>query len=226
MKHHLLFCLLAVFAAVSCTKEPIESPETPQTAPAEPNSLFTSEITVKFTEEMAAQVEDDFAAGKLYTKSMPFNELVDELGVTSISRVFGEDERFIERERKAGLHLWYRITVDPDKVMMTKAADGLASVPGIQLAEPIRKIKSTDFNDRYFPQQWGLDNTNNPGFDINVAEVWENYTTGSDDVIVAVLDQGVQMDHEDLPTVIPEGYGGSRTFVSRNKILFNCPARS
>ena len=214
MKHHLLFCLLAVFAAVSCTKEPIESPETPQSESAETNSLFTSEITVKFTEDMAAQVEDDFAAGKLYTKSMPFNELVDELGVTSISRVFGEDERFIERERKAGLHLWYRITVDPDKVMMTKAADGLASVPGIQLAEPIRKIKSTDFNDRYFPQQWGLDNTNNPGFDINVAEVWENYTTGSDDVIVAVLDQGVQMDHEDLPTVIPEGYGGSRTFVS------------
>ena len=212
MKHHLLFCLLAVFAAVSCTKEPIESPETPQSESAETNSLFTSEITVKFTEDMAAQVEDDFAAGKLYTKSAHFNELVDELGITSIRRVFGEDERFIERERKAGLHLWYRITVDPDKVVMTKAAGDLASIPGVELAEPVRKIKSTAFNDSYYSNQWAF---NNSGFNINIEEVWNNYTTGSEDVIVAVLDQGVQLDHPDIPSVIGEGYaGGSRTFIS------------
>ena len=214
MKHHLLFCLLAVFAAVSCTKEVIGEPEAPDTMPAETNSLFTSEISVKFTEDMAAQVEDDFAAGKLYTKSMPFNELVDELGIISVRKVFSEDERYVERERRAGLHLWYRVTVDPGKVLMTKAAGDLASLPGIEIAEPVRKIRSTaSFNDRYFPNQWAFGNSS--GADINVSEVWDNFTKGDNDVIVAVFDQGIEIGHEDLPTVIPEGsYGGSMTFVS------------
>ena len=208
----MLFCLLAVAAAVSCTKEVIETPSRPEGPSAGPASMYTTEIEVKFTEEMAAEVEDDFAAGKLYTKSMPFNELVDELGITSVRRVFSDDERFIERQHRAGLHLWYRITVDSTRVPMTKAADYFAALPGIQEASPVRKIRLMDFNDPYSSLQWGLYQPS--GVDINVRQVWEDYTTGSNNVIVAVVDEGVATGHEDLPTVIEAGPGGSMNFTN------------
>lgn len=211
MKHHLLFCLIAVMALASCTKAVVEAPDQGKPA-AGPETMYTSEVEVKFTEEMAAQVEEDFAAGKIYTKSMPFNELVDELGITSVKRVFTEDERFVERQRRAGLHLWYRITVDSTKVPMTKAADCLAGIPGIQEAAPVHKVKRTSFNDPYYPSQWGLYQSS--GVDINVVQVWEKYTCGSNDVIVAVVDGGVATGHEDLPTVIPGQRGGSRNFTN------------
>ena len=45
--------------------------------------------------------------------------------------------------------------------------------------------------------------------------VWEEYTCGSDEVIVAVVDLGVDLDHEDLAAnSIPAGSGGSRNFMS------------
>lgn len=77
-----------------------------------PDGLYTSEIDVKFTEDMAAAAEADFAAGKVYTKSDQFNEMVDRLGIVSVTRIFGEDERFAEREHRAGLHLWYRVKLE------------------------------------------------------------------------------------------------------------------
>ena len=56
-------------------------------------------------------------------------------------------------------------------------------------------------NDPLFPGQYGLNNIGQtggtPGADINVAQVW-NSTTGSKNVIVAVVDEGVNISHEDL----------------------------
>jgi len=56
-------------------------------------------------------------------------------------------------------------------------------------------------NDTYFNNQWNLDNTGqyggDPGIDINLCDAWE-LTMGSDNVIVAVIDHGIEMDHPDL----------------------------
>ena len=56
-------------------------------------------------------------------------------------------------------------------------------------------------NDPFYGDQWGLDNTGQnggtPGIDIHAEEAWD-ITTGSSDVIVAVLDHGFEMDHPDL----------------------------
>ncbi len=45
-------------------------------------------------------------------------------------------------------------------------------------------------NDRYYDRQWYLEKVNAPG-------AWER-TTGSEDIVVAVIDSGMQIDHEDL----------------------------
>ena len=56
-------------------------------------------------------------------------------------------------------------------------------------------------NDPLFPGQYGLNNTGqtggSAGADINVAPIW-NSTTGSKNIIVAVVDEGVNISHEDL----------------------------
>ncbi|NET11288.1 MAG: S8 family serine peptidase [Symploca sp. SIO2B6] len=54
--------------------------------------------------------------------------------------------------------------------------------------------------DPLFDQQWYLDNrgqgNRTRGIDLNVLEVWEDYT--GDGVAIAILDDGVERDHEDL----------------------------
>ncbi len=61
-------------------------------------------------------------------------------------------------------------------------------------------------NDARYPEQWGLENTGQPvaglpggvpGVDIDARTAW-GVTHGSDDVIVAVIDSGIDADHEDL----------------------------
>lgn len=52
------------------------------------------------------------------------------------------------------------------------------------------------FNDRYFHFQWGLDNAND--IDIDFPEVRAMYSGGKQETIVAVIDTGVDYNHEDL----------------------------
>jgi len=64
-------------------------------------------------------------------------------------------------------------------------------------------------NDTYFPDQWHLNNTGQsggtPDADINAPEAWE-ITTGDPNIVVAVLDEGVDTDHPDLINNLVPGY--------------------
>jgi subtilisin family serine protease len=56
-------------------------------------------------------------------------------------------------------------------------------------------------NDPRYPEQWALDNTGQtggtPGADIDAERVWD-LTAGSPSIVVAILDSGTDIDHEDL----------------------------
>ncbi|MHC4459991.1 MAG: S8 family serine peptidase [Planctomycetota bacterium] len=64
-------------------------------------------------------------------------------------------------------------------------------------------------NDTYFPNQWHLNNTGQasgtPDVDIDAPEAWE-VSTGDPDIVVAVVDSGVDTDHPDLINNIVPGY--------------------
>jgi len=64
-------------------------------------------------------------------------------------------------------------------------------------------------NDEYFPKQWHLHNTGQsggtPGADIRAPEAWE-ITTGDPNIVVAVLDTGVESKHPDLVNNLVPGY--------------------
>lgn len=74
--------------------------------------------------------------------------------------------------------------------------------PDVEYAEPnYRRYPLIFPNDVDFVELWGLHNTGQmngtPDADIDAPEAWQ-ITTGSSDVIVAVIDTGVDYDHEDL----------------------------
>ncbi len=84
----------------------------------------------------------------------------------------------------------YQISVEPSSTgvqVITSSAGSITKKP----------------NDPEYPKLWGLHNTGQspfngtPGADISAEEAW-GITTGSSDIVVAVIDSGVDYTHQDL----------------------------
>jgi subtilisin family serine protease len=92
----------------------------------------------------------------------------------------------------------------PEGVSVKEAIAQYMQDPNVLYAEPnyLRYPKMVP-NDQYFnPQQWALNNTGlyasgTQGADIKMPQAWD-ITQGSRDVIVAVIDSGVDYNHPDL----------------------------
>ncbi|WP_143543664.1 S8 family serine peptidase [Rhodopirellula sp. MGV] len=80
--------------------------------------------------------------------------------------------------------------------------ESLNDEDAILYAEPdyIRELAVTP-NDPLFNTQWHYNNTGQtqgtPDADIDLPEAWDTFT-GSDEVVVAVIDSGIQLDHPDI----------------------------
>jgi subtilisin family serine protease len=93
--------------------------------------------------------------------------------------------------------------------------DALANDPAVEYAEA-DYIMAAATDDDYFDQQWGLHNTGQfidgryPGIgeedaDIDMPEAWE-ISKGSQDIIIAMVDSGVDTYHPDLASKLVAGY--------------------
>lgn len=91
--------------------------------------------------------------------------------------------------------------------------------PRVVYAEPnyLLTIVQSQPDDPMFGEMWALHNTGQTGgtagVDIDALAAWE-FSTGSDEIIVGVIDTGVDWEHEDLadnmwvnPVECPDGYG-------------------
>jgi len=74
---------------------------------------------------------------------------------------------------------------------------------GVLFAEPNYLYQPIEITQNYFSELWGLDNDNN--IDIDAPEAWQ-ITKGENTVVVAVIDTGVQILHEDLDGQFVTGY--------------------
>jgi len=206
--------LLAVSLICSCAQEIAPVQDDPVAEIEDSPAIVSGEIIVKFTEDMAGMIEEDLAEGGVVTRSSELNILNGQLGISSIERVFPHAGEFEERTRAEGLHRWYKVKYNSE-VPTTKASDGFAMIPGVETVEPVRSIKNTAiFNDPRLKEQWHYTNPGGQdgykaGADINVLPVWENYTTGNREVIVAIVDGGIDSSHEDLAAA----YVGGKSFV-------------
>ena len=113
----------------------------------------------------------------------------------------------IEREREPGetasrLEIMrLRSGVSVEEAVMRASAD-----PRVEYAEPDYFVYREDTlpNDPYFRDMWGLSSfgcswctANQPNASISATRAWD-ITTGGDDLVVAVLDTGVDLKHPDL----------------------------
>lgn len=206
---YILIAVTAAFAvAFGCTNElPVtESP-----------SEQKSDVFVSGVAEVLLTDADAAAFGTKASASV-----FDELGVVSFERIFPDAGEFEARHKEFGLDRWYRVVYDKS-VPGTKASESLSALPGVEAVNIPRRKKpcnGTFHNDKYYDWQWNLCNDGKDGArftagaDIDVEPVWRKYTCGSPEVIVAVIDGGVDKTHEDLSgVVLKEGTGGSVNMI-------------
>ena len=214
--------LVLLLAVCACTGELDENMETSYPAAVtEPTAnIIPGSVYVEFSDKMA----DSITSGE-----MVFS--VPGIGMKSCRRMFEENPEFSRRYHEAGLDKWYVVEFD-ESVPSTKASSDISRLDGVvSVAYPHRMSRSSasiPFNDPYSYRQWSLSSDGRlnrslgtsdfaEGCDINVVPVWTEYTAGRSDVIVAVMDGGINPNHEDLSgVVLPFGEGGSKDFVTNS----------
>lgn len=150
------------------------------------------------------------------------SEIKDAIKIKSMKRTFPNAGKFEKRTRESGLHLWYDVYFDED-IDLYEAGSRFLKVDGVDYIDYIPKVKrigstkaivanekeleknskSSIFNDPYLSNQWHYINTGTPsgavaGCDINVLPAWQLSITGNSSVIVAVVDGGIDVTHNDL----------------------------
>ena len=115
-------------------------------------------------------------------------------GVQQMERVFRPSGKFEARHRAWGLHLWYEIKVN-DKEELTKVMAAYKNLDIIQDAEPQYEREMTALSGTPNDPQYS---TQANHYDlVNATQAW-GIETGSSDVVVAIEDAGVDLNHPDL----------------------------
>ena len=142
-----------------------------------------------------------------------------------IERVFPVDLRSEAKAREEGLHLWYVVRFGKEHSVEKVAADlsRLGEVSRVEYNRTLKRAssdkpvpltmdrlrqmtarKNASFNDPLLAEQWHLVNDGTlrdtkflPDADVQVKDAWK-LTVGHPSVIVAVLDEGVDVTHPDL----------------------------
>ena len=182
-------------------------------------------INVKL-EKGANQALPTSAKGNVELQSVPsaMSSAMRYAGAYKMERVFKPAGIYEERTVAEGLDRWYTIYFDESKDV-AEVVQQFNKAAGVEYAErvlPIARPKFTAkpyigtapqtrnqptasaFNDPLLAKQWHYYNDGSvsphakKGADCNLKPVWEKYTTGKNNVIVAIVDGGIDVTHEDL----------------------------
>lgn len=195
----LAFCLLSAAVFFSCSKSEQVLPDkggtgnsggletqTPVTQDEIDRAVYIpGSVIVKFTPDIADAVEKGHDA--------PLETVAEELGLKHIERLFPDAGEFEARSRKRGLHQYYVVEFEPS-VPLSRAQTLLESLDCVEAFEKRNVVRvPAATNDLYYSYLWEYSGN----YSIHVEEAWR-YTSGSPSVVVCVVDDGIQLDHEDL----------------------------
>lgn len=180
-------------------------------------------IRVKFKDNFALKLENSekkkSADGIIQTGQTPLDKLNKQYGVTSMKRLYRHGGKFEQKHRKYGLHLWYELEI-VDGAKRSDAISSLSKMAEVITAEPVyEKYREADLltvkeasrnvvgflknppNDPQLNEQWHFynngQNGGTKGADIKLMDAWQS-ETGNPNVIVAVVDGGIDVNHSDL----------------------------
>lgn len=178
-------------------------------------------VRIKLNDKSERNMQLSSTNGVAKTGLTEVDQLAMKIGASKIERVFPYAGKFEARTRQAGLHLWYDVYFD-NNIPITRAIADFSTLPEIDIVEPVRKIvrfggevipvsvsqvktlvaAAQPFNDPRLPDQWHYDNPGTlaysiAGADINLFSAWTT-CTGDPEVIVSVVDGGIDYNHEDL----------------------------
>lgn len=171
-------------------------------------------IKVQLTADIYSQ--SSLPAG-LYEEAANFGQeeldaLLKDIGGTAIIRAH---RRVKDRawEAKTGFDRWFLIRLD-GRISAASALATAKAHPGIQDASfELLAYLQTVPNDPYYSQNWGHNNTGQgpggggAGFDSNAPQAWDDSQGfGNSEVIIAIIDSGVNYNHPDLNDNCITGY--------------------
>lgn len=227
-RNHLYALTILSLVSISCVKESDVFEVERELQPEEQvfgyelsDEQLQSFMNIRVSDALAAQLEDATKDnGQVNLRA--FKSLTSQ-GVVSMRRLFPHAGKFEARTREEGLHKWYLLTYEEGH-SMTKASEGLL-FEGVELIEYCPRMEiigntevlevvhaatkssgSGVFDDPMLDQQWHYYNNGSvsssvSGCDINVVPVWRsysNYNKCKEEIIVAVVDGGIDYKHEDL----------------------------
>ncbi|WP_455223189.1 S8 family serine peptidase [Kaarinaea lacus] len=124
------------------------------------------------------------------------------LGIPGEKKIDGSSRRRnARRAARSRVDNWRKVTLRPG-VDVEQVIEMYANDPNIEYVEPNYEVSiEIQPNDNRFSELWGMHNIGQtggtPDADIDAPEAWDKFT-GADSTIVAVIDTGVDYDHEDL----------------------------
>ncbi|MCH4822746.1 S8 family serine peptidase [Gramella lutea] len=189
---------------------------------AQNSDFVPGKVRIKIKPDKVELVVKDLnkasANGVLKTGLSSFDKISARYSASKMRRLFPHAGKNEEKHIKHGLHLWYEINVQTEANMEAVAREyggneyiitaepirqKSVNTSGVTLAEnPAAPTMETVTNDPYLQDQWHLSNDASlegsvAGSDINAPKAWD-ISMGTSNVIVAVVDGGVDTDHEDL----------------------------
>lgn len=181
--------------------------------------LSKTELVIMFDERTSPKLG--------YEEPLTINQMSDLKNILSdyqevrMAPLFSFHNTFSSKHYKHHLHQYYLVSFNSD-VDIYKLISDLSNIDGIINVEPNSKHKiNITPNDQYYNSQWEHENTGQaqsyngssvgtPDSDSDTNEAWD-ITTGDSDVIIAILDTGVNS-HEEFDNRLLNGYN----FVNNN----------
>ena len=171
------------------------------------------------------------------------DQLNQQLGVFEVKKTFDaalQNTKYTERHRLWGFHLWYDLIV-PKGTDIRSMVMAYSAKNEIEVSEPVyrKQLIGADINtiqppapaggdagvnyvpnDPGYNEQWHYNNTGQQGgtvdADIDLPEAW-NITRGNSNVVVAIIDGGIDYTHSDLAGNMWPGIGFN--FVTNTSVV-------
>jgi subtilisin family serine protease len=172
------------------------------------SDIIPGEVIVQLRSDTSAAITESIPTGPSRGHSVPgprsfgvsdLDSVLAALKATSVSRLTPPAPTMTATaESVVALASTFRIRYE-SKTDVQTAVDQLSNVNGVEYAEPNRYRETYAVpNDPSFPNQWGLAK-------INCPTAWDR-TTGSQNVVVGVIDTGIDLDHPELAALLVQGW--------------------